>query len=167
MGKMVKAISQDLDDLGFVEGKDFIAGPRNSGRTERLLQAALAQLYFMDPGDEIWVVTHNWEHAKRLAERVANIAYKDRFGPKISSAAHDKMLNKRMDFKGGVHRSRYCLSFKGDRYIHFTAIGDLAHQLRGTRLTHDPAIFIDHYCYDFGFIQNADYDLYAVLSEMG
>lgn len=166
---MVHAISQDLDELGFIEGREYLYGPRNSGRTTRLLKAALAQLYFMDPGDEIWVISPTWENAKRMCERVANGLAAE------SGCDREKFLGKYHNQKciegfrnspDGHSMNRYFLSFNDDKHIHFCAIEGLEHQLRGRRLSYSPCIFFDHICYEYGAIQDADFDLFALLHGM-
>lgn len=158
---IVQAISRDLDDLGFVIGKEFILGPRNSGRTILLLREALHQLDFMDPGDEIWVVAHSWEHAKELCEFAANTLIKEMGFVRDLKDNFPLHLVER--WGGTPNRVRYHLSFGEDKIIHFAALESLPLQLMGVHLKHNPAIFIDHVCYEFGSIQNADFDLYAVL----
>lgn len=166
---MVQAISQDLDDLGFVEGKDYIAGPRNSGRTTRLLKDALLQIPWMDPGDEIFVVAHTWEYAKRLSERVGN-ELADEMGIEQEKFLGDNQNQKNLEgwrsSPDGYNQNRYFLTFKNNKHIHFVSIEALEHALIGRRLTHDPAFFFDHVCYEFGFIQNASYDLFALLNNI-
>lgn len=166
MRKMVTEISQDLDDLGFIEGKDFIAGGRNSGRTIRMLKAALHQLDFMEPGEEIWVVTDRIERAKRLAEQVGNhLADEMGFEQEgLLGPNHDRKI--RASMRKGTQDCRYFLTFKDDKHIHFCSVDTLHHQLLGKRLTHNPSIFFEHICYEFGAIQNASYDLYALLQGM-
>ena len=165
---MVQAISHDLDELGFVEGKDYIAGPRNSGRTTRMLKDALLQIPWMDPGDEIFVVASNWHMAKRHCEYVANTLAEEMgieredFG--INS--HQKNLEGWRASPTGLNTNRYFLTFKTNKHIHFASVEALEHTLLGRRLTHDPAFFFDHMCYEYGFIQNASYDLYALLSSI-
>lgn len=166
---MVQAISHDLDELGFVEGKDYIAGPRNSGRTTRMLRDALLQIPWMDPGDEIFVVGRNWEHAKRLCEYVAN-TLADEMGIDrekfLGANQNQKNIEGWLVSPDGRNTNRYFLTFKDNKHIHFCSIEDLPHTLIGRRLTHDPAFFFDHICYEFGFIENASYDLYALLSSI-
>ena len=167
--KMVQAISQDLDDLGFIEGKDYIAGARGSGRTTRMLKDALLQIPWMDPGDEIFVVAHTWEYAKKLAELVGNELAKEMGIERekfLGSNANQKTIEGWKSSPDGFNQNRYFLTFKENKHIHFVAIHALEHTLIGRRLTHDPAIFIDHYCYEFGYVQNADYDLYALLNSI-
>lgn len=156
--KIVQAISQDLDELGFVEGKDYIAGGRNSGRTTRMLKDAMLQIPWMDPGDEIFVVASSWRHAKLLCEHVATMAEglgleREKWGPN----EHSKTIE---------GNNRYFLTFYDNKHIHFVSIEALPHTLLGRRLTHDPAFFFDHVCYEFGFIQDASYDLYALLNSI-
>ena len=156
--KMVTAISQDLDELGFVEGREYLYGPRNSGRTTRLLRDALHQLDFMDPGDEIWIVTTNWENAKHLCEYVANrlaleMAFKRE--PMDDPRHQQKIIEGFQNSPDGRCIDRYFLTFKGGRHIHFTTVNELDRTLRGRRLTYSPCIFFDHICYEFGAIQNA------------
>ncbi len=162
--KAVKAaISQDLDDLGFVVGKEFIYGPRCSGRTTKLLEEALHQLDFMDPGDEIWILSPRMQDAKMLCEHVGN-------------HMAEEMGFEREDFMGPYHNAktkasvlglgpacRYFLTFKEDKHIHFCTIDALPKQLIGRRLTYSPCIFIDHICYEFGTIQESPHDLYDAL----
>ena len=157
------AISQDLDDLGFVIGKEFICGPRQSGRTTRLLEEALHQLDFMDPGDEIWVVARRWEEAKRLCKHVGNhlaeemgFEREEFLGPYHNAKTKSSVL-------GHGPACRYFLTFKKDKHIHFCTVHDLPAQMRGRRLTYSPCIFIEHICYEFGDIQNAEFDLFAIL----
>lgn len=166
MEKVVQAISQDLDDLGFVVGEEFIEGPRNSGRTWRLLREALHQLDIMDPGDEIWVVAHNWEHAKRLCERVGNhlaeeMGFKQE---KFLGPNHNrKTIQGFQSSPTGLSQNRYFLTFKKDKHIHFCSVDGLHHQMLGRRLTYSPCIFFEHTCYEFGAIQDAEFDLFALL----
>ncbi len=160
---MVTAISQDLDELGFVVGREFINGPRCSGRTTKLAKEALHQLDFMDPGDEIWVLSPRWADAKRLCEHVGNymaeeMGYEQEefLGPYHNEKTKSSVL-------GQGPTCRYFLTFKKDKHIHFCTVNDLPAQMRGRRLTYSPCIFIEHICYEFGDIQNADFDLFAVL----
>ncbi len=160
------AISQDLDDLGFVIGEEFIYGPRQSGRTTKLLKEALHQLDFMDPGDEIWVIARRWEEAKRLCEHVGNhlaeemgFEREDFLGPYHSRKTKASVL-------GLGPSCRYFLTFKEDKHIHFCTVDDLPQQLRGRRLTYSPCIFIEHICYEFGAIQNSEHDLYNALQSV-
>ena len=160
------AISQDLDDLGFVVGKEFIHGPRMSGRTTKLLKEALHQLDFMDPGDEIWVLTRRCEDAKRLCEYVANklaleMGYKRE--PLGGECHTKKCIEGFQKSPDGYSVNRYFLTFKEDKHIHFCSVDELPHQLTGRRLTYSPCIFIEHVCYEFGAIQESPHDLYDVL----
>lgn len=154
--KMVQAISHDLDELGFVEGKDYIEGPRESGRTTRLLRDALLQVPWMDSGDEIFVVAPTWKKAMGMTQYVANtLAIQMGIG---------RDTRPRQDF--ATNAARYFLTFKEYKHIHFVSIEALEQTLLGRRLSHDPAFFFDHECYEFGFIQNASYDVYALLSSL-
>lgn len=167
---MVQAVSQDLDDLGFVVGKEFISGGRQTGRTTRLIREALHQLDFMDPSDEIWVVTNRWEDAKRLIEYAGNLLAPE-MGfeqEKLLGECHNqKLLDGWKKSPNGLNLYRYTLTFKGDKHIHFCTVDDLPRQLTGRRLSHDPSIFFDHICYEFGVIANSKYDLYATLQAIG
>lgn len=168
--KVVTAISHDLDQLGFVVGKEFIHGPRCSGRTTRLLREALHQLDFMDPGDEIWVITDRWSNAKRLCEHVNNkLAPEMGFkGEKFLGDNHNqKALHGWQKSEDGLNLYRYFLTFDGDRHIHFCTVDNLPRQLTGRRLTYSPSIFFEHICYEFGAIENAEFDLYATLQAVG
>ena len=165
---MIQAISHDLDELGFVEGKDYIDGPRNSGRTTRMLRDALLQIPWMDPGDEIFVVASNWAHAKRLCEYAHRLAeemgiHREKY---LSINTHEKNVEGWVASPDGRNTNRYFITFKTNKHIHFLTVEDMEHSLLGRRLSHDPAFFIDHVCYEFGFIQNASCDLYALLSNM-
>ncbi len=166
---MVHAISQDLDELGFVEGREYLYGPRQSGRTTRMLKAALAQLYFMDPGDEIWVVVTSWDHARKMCVQVGNAisaeagwAREKPMGPYHNQKCIEGFRNS----PNGYSMNRYFLTFNDDKHIHFCAIEDLEHQLRGRRLSYSTCIFFDHTCYEFGAIQDANFDLFALLQDI-
>ncbi len=150
-----------MDELGFVEGQDYIAGGRNSGRTTRMLKDALLQIPWMDSGDEIFVVAPTWSKAMGMTQFVANTLAEEmgiERETELSSSRHLKFST--------TPANRYYLTFKDNKRIHFVSIEALEHTLLGRRLTHDPAFFFDHTCYEFGFIQNASYDLYALLSSL-
>ena len=167
---MVKAISQDLDELGFVKGEEYIAGPRNSGRTTRMLKDALHQLDFMDPGDEIWIVTVNWRTAKHLIEFVGNELAKEMGFEQekfLGPCQNAKTIEGFQNSPDGRNINRYFLTFETDKHIHFTTVEELERTLRGRRLTYSPCIFFEHICYEFGAIQEAEYDLYALLQAAG
>jgi len=146
-----------LDELGFVEGRDYIAGGRHSGRTTRMLRDALLQIPWMDSGDEIFVVAPTWSKAMGMTQFVANtLANKIGIERELSLSRHLVLST----------NARYFLTFNDNKHIHFVSIEALERTLLGRRLTHDPAFFFDHTCYEFGSIQNASYDVYAFLSSL-
>jgi len=122
----------------------------------------------MDPGDEIWIVTDRMSNAKRLCEHVGNKLAQE-MGFEREKFLGDKHNLKTLDGwqKGpnGQNLYRYFLTFKDDKHIHFCTVNDLPVQLRGRRLSYSPSIFFEHICYEFGAIQDADFDLYAVLND--
>ncbi len=157
------AISQDLDDLGFVVGKEFIYGPRCSGRTTKLLREALHQLDFMDPGDDIWIITCRKQEAKHLCEHVGNYLAEE-MGFKREHLLGPQNIQAPRIGQGPV--CRYLLTFEKDKNIHFCTVDELPAQLRGRRLTYSPCIFFEHLCYEFGVIEDSLHDLYSILQDV-
>ncbi len=127
-----------------------------------MLKDALLQIPWMDPGDEIFVVASSWRHAKLLCEHVANTLALEMGIERVNQPGGVQPLVGRNIL--GQNTNRYFLTFKDYKHIHFVSIEALPHILLGRRLTHDPAFFFDHVCYEFGFIQDASYDLYELLS---
>ncbi len=124
------------------------------------------QLDFMDPGDEIWIVTCRIQEAKHLCEHVGNylaeemgFKQEDFLGPYHNAKAKASVL-------GQGPTCRYFLTFKKDKHIHFCTVDTLPEQLRGRRLTYSPCIFFEHLCYEFGVIEDSQHDLYSLLQDV-